>query len=256
MATPSRVNRNSEYMSRAICRPQQHLRFIDLVRSSGLNTIFKVTRQFAANPPTKKVPDKCDMSSKMKPKPGYFPSGGTHAIMNDLPLPKGDFMANWKAKNFKYNMVLLSGLLAAIGSIGLCLTNSLMNYTRPEYPYTDEELDAFAQEEERIKKEKEEHEEQKQELKNERDMKVRRRKAKEAMVREMELMQKDIDEGISDKEMKELQKLTQEREEYEAWEKNEAGNYLKKKLHEKWFPDNESFYIQFCFANSHSHTNT
>lgn len=233
MATPSRVNRNSEYIFQATSRPHQQFRFIDLVRSSGLNTIFKVTRQFGANPPTKKVADKCDMSSKMKPKPGYFPSGGTHAIMNDLPLPKGDFMQNLKAKNFKYNMVLLSGLLAAIGSIGLCLSNSLLNYTVPEYPYTDEELDEFAQEEERIKKEKEEHEQEKQDLRNEKDMKVRRRKAKEAMVREMELMQKDIDEGISDKESKELLKLTQEREEYEAWEKNEAGQYLKKKLTEK-----------------------
>lgn len=233
MATPSRVNRNSEYSSRSISRPQQQFRFIDLVRSSGMNTFFIVTRQFAAKPPTKKVADKCSMSSKMKPKPGYFPSGGTHAIMNDLPLPKGDFMANLKAKNFKYNMVLLSGLLAAIGAIGVCLKNSLLNFNVPEYPYTDEELNEFEQEKERIKQEKEEKEQEKQDLRNERDMKVRRRKAKEAMVREMELMQKDIDGGISDKEMKELLQLTHEREEYEAWEKNEAAHYLKKKLHEK-----------------------
>lgn len=176
----------------------------------------------AANPPTKKAPSKNNMTDKVKPKKGCFPSGGTHALMSDLPVPKGDFMRDWKAKNSKYNMILLSGLLAAIGSITMCLSNSEINYSIPEYPYTDEELDEFAKEEERKKAEQEEREQRKQNLIDAKELKVRRRLAKNAMVREMALMQKDIDEGVSDSELAELLKLKQEREEFEIWEKEEV----------------------------------
>lgn len=176
----------------------------------------------AANPPAKKAPPKNTMSDKMKPKIGCFPSGGTHALMSDLPLPKGDFMKAWKAKNSKYNLILLSGILAAVGTVTLCLGASDLNYSIPEYPYTDEELDEFAKEEERKKVEQEEREQRKKNLIDAKELKIRRRKAKNAMVREMELMQKDIDEGVNDHELAELLKLKQDREEFEIWEKDEV----------------------------------
>ncbi|KAH8355161.1 hypothetical protein KR093_007258, partial [Drosophila rubida] len=67
-------------------------------------------------------------------KVGYFASGGTHAVFSDMPKPEGDFMQQWSAKNSKYNMVLLTGILAMVGSIalGISLGLPLLNSTVPD----------------------------------------------------------------------------------------------------------------------------
>ncbi|XP_032591291.1 uncharacterized protein LOC6560933 [Drosophila grimshawi] len=188
-----------------------------------------LTRGLAGVAPKKTAP-KCGKEEPPKPKPGFFPSGGTHAVFSDLPQPEGDFFKAWNAKNSKYNMVLLSGILGLIGSIALVLCSGKMSLfaTVPEYPYTDDEMEEFAKEEERREEEKRKREEHHQNLVEAKELKVRRRKAKEAMAREVELMQKDIDQGISDGEMSELVQLVQEREEFETWEKEEL-----KRLDEK-----------------------
>ncbi|XP_060658472.1 protein enabled homolog [Drosophila nasuta] len=205
MATPTRLSRD--------------------IRGSCFNGLVYITRQLAAKAPTSKATSasKCNLSEKPQPKWGYFPSGGTHAIFSDLPKPEGDFMQHWHAKNSKYNLVLLSGILAVVGSIalGISLGRPMLNATVPEYPYTEDEMEEFQREEERRQQEKEEREQRQKDLKDAKELKVRRRKAKEAMAREVELMQKDIDEGVSDGELAELVQLTQEREEFESWEREE-----------------------------------
>jgi len=170
------------------------------------------------------------MKEPPKLKYGYFPSGGTHAVFSDLPKPEGDFMTAWHAKNSKYNLILYSGLLALVGTIALGISSGLpqLYATVPDYPYTEDEMEKFAKEEERRQQEKEEREQHKKDILEAKELKVRRRQAKEAMAREVELMQRDIDEGISDQEMTELVRLTQEREEFESWEKEEL-----KRLDEK-----------------------
>ncbi|KAM8711948.1 hypothetical protein ACLKA7_012459 [Drosophila subpalustris] len=202
------------------------------IRGNRLNSFIYITRQLAAKTPSKPSSSapKCNMTEAPKPKHGYFPSGGTHAVFSDLPKPEGDFFKEWHAKNSKYNMVLLSGLVALIGTIALAISTGLppLNATVPDYPYTEDEMEEFAREEERRQEEKEEREQRKKDIMEAKELKVRRRKAKEAMAREVELMQRDIDEGISDQEMSELVKLTQEREEFESWEKEEL-----KRLDEK-----------------------
>ncbi|XP_034475972.1 histone-lysine N-methyltransferase, H3 lysine-79 specific [Drosophila innubila] len=194
------------------------------IRNNRLNSCIYITRQLAAKTPSKPTsPPKCTMTEPPKLKHGYFPSGGTHAVFSDLPKPEGDFMTAWHAKNSKYNMVLISGILALVGTIALSISSGLpsLNATVPDYPYTEDEMEEFAREEERRQAEKEEREQRKMDILEAKELKVRRRKAKEAMAREVELMQKDIDEGVSDQEMSELVRLTQEREEFESWEKEE-----------------------------------
>ncbi|KAH8395370.1 hypothetical protein KR222_003022 [Zaprionus bogoriensis] len=203
MATPSRLSRN--------------------LGINRLNCFVNLTRNLAAKTPIKKSKSpKSTLSDLPKPRRGYFPSGGTRAVFSDLPQPEGDFMKQWHAKNSKYNLILLSGLLAAFGSITLFMSTGALNATVPEYPYTEDEMEEFAQEEERRLEEKEEREERKQDLLDAKELTVRRRKAKEAMAREVELMQKDINGEIDDQEMTELLKLTQERDDFECWEKEEV----------------------------------
>ncbi|KAH8299557.1 hypothetical protein KR044_002782 [Drosophila immigrans] len=204
MATPTRMSRD--------------------IRGSRFNGLLYITRQLAAKIPSKPMSTaKCNPSQQPKPKPGFFASGGTHAVFSDLPKPEGDFMQHWHAKNSKYNLVLLSGFLAVVGSIalGISMGKPLLNATVPDYPYTEDEMEEFQREEERRQREKEEREERKKEIQEAKELKVRRRKAKEAMAREVELMQKDMNEGVSDGELAELVRLTQEREEFETWEKEE-----------------------------------
>ncbi|XP_030561124.1 histone-lysine N-methyltransferase, H3 lysine-79 specific [Drosophila novamexicana] len=200
------------------------------MRTNRLNSLVNVTRQMATKTPSKSTAAKCPAPEPPKLKPGYFPSGGTHAVFSDMPKPEGDFMKAWHAKNSKYNMVLLSGILAVIGSIVLTVTSGKMPLFAdvPDYPYTEDEMEEFAVEEQRRQEEKEAREQLHQDMVEAKELKMRRRKAKEAMAREVELMQKDLDEGVTDNEMAELVKLTQEREEFESWEKEEM-----KRLEEK-----------------------
>jgi len=85
-------------------------------------------------PPKSSKPPKCPGDNKdMKRKPGFFASGGQHAVLNDCPKPEGDFMKAWSAKNGRYNLILISGALAAGGSVGYALssgmnTNIVSNY--------------------------------------------------------------------------------------------------------------------------------
>ncbi|XP_017836307.2 putative uncharacterized protein DDB_G0271982 [Drosophila busckii] len=196
-----------------------------------LSAALQLVRQFAAKPPPKpSTAPKCQDPEPPKPKPGYFPSGGTHAVMDDLPKPEGDFYKAWKAKNSKYNMVLLSSILALVGIVFVWNTTNVMPLWAnvPEYPYTEDEMEKFAEEEERRQEEKEEREQRQQDRKEMKELLTRRRLAKEAMPREVELMQKDLDQGLEGNETDELVKLSTEREEFEAWEKEEM-----KRLEEK-----------------------
>ncbi|XP_064542882.1 histone-lysine N-methyltransferase, H3 lysine-79 specific [Drosophila montana] len=200
------------------------------IRTNRLNGFVNITRQMAGKTPTKSAASTCPAPEPPKLKPGYFPSGGTHAVFSDLPKPEGDFMQAWSAKNSKYNMVMLSGILALVGSIVLVATSDNMPLFAnvPDYPYTEDEMEEFEVEEQRRQEEKEEREQLHQDLVEAKELKIRRRKAKDAMAREVELMQKDMDEGVDDGEMAELVQLTQEREEFESWEKEEM-----KRLEEK-----------------------
>ncbi|TDG41597.1 hypothetical protein AWZ03_011991 [Drosophila navojoa] len=189
------------------------------LRYTRFNKFPIFNRHFAAKSTCKGAQEK-----KPPPKPGYFPSGGTHATFDDLPKPQGDFMKEWKAKNSRYNMALLSGIAAFVGTLFLCITSEdfRLYYDIPDYPYTEDEMEEFAKEEERREQEKEEREQRRQDRLDAKELKVRRRKAKEAMSREVELMQKDLDEGDLDEgEMAELIQLTQDREEFEAYEREE-----------------------------------
>ncbi|KAH8400809.1 hypothetical protein KR009_001072 [Drosophila setifemur] len=173
-------------------------------------------------PPQSSNPPKCPGGEK-KPKPGYFASGGCHAVFSDCPMPEGDFMKAWSAKNSRYNLILLSGILAAVGTWGFALSTGALglNFTIPEYPYTEDEMEEFEREEERRREEKLEREERHQDAVEARELSVRRRKAKENMEREVDLMQRDMEDGISDAELDELQQLAADREAFEIWEKDE-----------------------------------
>ncbi|EDW33612.1 GL11781 [Drosophila persimilis] len=119
--------------------------------------LFNATRYLSAGkkapPPPPKAPPpkaskpstapKCKPVPPPKPKPGFFPSGGMHAVFSDLPKPEGDFMKEWSAKNSKYSMFMLSGLLALIGSIYLSYMTLELYAGVPEYPYTEEEKEDF-----------------------------------------------------------------------------------------------------------------
>ncbi|XP_016999521.3 axoneme-associated protein mst101(1) [Drosophila takahashii] len=184
----------------------------------------KVVKATAAPPPKSSKPPKCPGGDKdMKRKPGFFASGGQHATLNDCPKPEGDFMKAWSAKNGRYNLILLSGVLAAGGTVGFALSSGILclNWTIPEYPYTEDEMEEFEIEEQRRREEKEAREERHQDAVEARELGVRRRRAKEAMEREVDLMQRDMDGGITDAELDELQRLAAEREAFELWEKDE-----------------------------------
>ncbi|EDW92092.1 histone-lysine N-methyltransferase, H3 lysine-79 specific [Drosophila yakuba] len=175
-------------------------------------------------PPSTNPPPKCPGGDKdMKRKPGYFASGGTHAVLSDCPKPEGDFMKAWSAKNSRYNLFLISGVLAAGGTLGYALSSGVLclNWTIPEYPYNEDEMEDFEIEEERRREEKEAREERHQDAVEARELGIRRRRAKEAMEREVDLMQRDMDGGITDAELDELQHLAAEREAFELWEKDE-----------------------------------
>jgi len=64
----------------------------------------------------------------MKRKPGYFASGGQHAVLSDCPKPEGDFMKAWSAKNSRYNLILVSGILAAGGTLGFALSSGRISH--------------------------------------------------------------------------------------------------------------------------------
>ncbi|XP_017123706.1 vicilin-like seed storage protein At2g18540 [Drosophila elegans] len=173
-------------------------------------------------PPKSSKPPQCPGGEK-KRKPGTFASGGQHAVFSDCPKPEGDFMKAWSAKNSRYNLILISGALAAGGSLGYALSSGIMclNWTIPEYPYTEDEMEDFEIEEERRREEKEAREERHQDAVEAKELGVRRRRAKVAMEREVDLMQRDMDGGITDAELDELQRLAAEREAFELWEKDE-----------------------------------
>ncbi|XP_017094154.1 uncharacterized protein gom [Drosophila bipectinata] len=177
-----------------------------------------------APPPKSSNPPKCPGGDKKPRKPGYFASGGKHATFNDCPVPEGDFMKAWKTKNSRYNMVLFSGIVAAIGTWGLALSSGVLGlyWTLPQYPYTEDEMDEFEYQEQRRQEEREEREQRHQDAVEARELSIRRRKAKEAMEREVDLMQRDMEGGISDRELDELQRLAAEREAFEIWEKDEV----------------------------------
>ncbi|XP_016990596.1 histone-lysine N-methyltransferase, H3 lysine-79 specific [Drosophila rhopaloa] len=175
-------------------------------------------------PPKSSKPPKCPGGEKAnKRKPGFFASGGQHAVLSDCPKPEGDFMRAWSAKNSRYNLILISGVLAAGGSLGFALSSGILglNWTIPEYPYTEDEMEDFEIEEERRREEKEAREERHQDAVEARELGIRRRRAKEAMEREVDLMQRDMEGGISDAELDELQRLAADREAFELWEKDE-----------------------------------
>ncbi|EDX08175.1 GD11650 [Drosophila simulans] len=175
-------------------------------------------------PPSTKPPPKCPGGDKnMKRKPGYFASGGQHAVLSDCPKPEGDFMKAWSAKNSRYNLILITGFLAAGGSLGFALSSGVLclNWNIPEYPYNEDEMEEFEIEEERRREEKEAREERHQDAVEARELSIRRRRAKAAMEREVDLMQRDMDGGITDAELDELQRLAAEREAFELWEKDE-----------------------------------
>ncbi|XP_017045169.1 myb-like protein X [Drosophila ficusphila] len=204
----------SRFLGKARDRLQRGLRFGRMLIH---NTVPQKMATKAAEPPLK-----CPGGEK-KRKPGFFASGGQHAVLSDCPKPEGDFMKAWSEKNSRYNLFLISGLLAAGGSLGFAFSSGMMclNWTIPEYPYTDEEREDFEIEEERRREEKEAREERHQDAVEARELGIRRRRAKEAMEREVELMQRDMDGGISDAELDELQRLAAERESFELWEKDE-----------------------------------
>ncbi|KAH8309599.1 hypothetical protein KR059_012107, partial [Drosophila kikkawai] len=172
------------------------------------------SRQAAPPPP------KCPGAKR---KPGTFASGGKHAVFNDCPMPEGDFMRAWHAKNTRYNIILITGALAAFGGWGMAISSGILglNWSIPPYPYTEDEKEDFELEEERRREEREARQERHQDAVEARELAIRRRHAKEAMEREVELMQRDMDEGISDEELDELQRLAAEREAFEMWEKDE-----------------------------------
>ncbi|KAH8277760.1 hypothetical protein KR018_005616, partial [Drosophila ironensis] len=177
----------------------------------------------ASPPPKSSNPPKCPGGEKKARKPGYFLSGGQHATFNDCPVPSGDFMKAWNAKNSRYNLILVSGFLAAVGAWGFALSSGVLclNFQVPDYPYTDDEMEEFEIEEERRREEKEEREQRHQDAVDARELSIRRRKAKEAMEVEVDLMQRDMEGGLSDAELDKLQSLAADREAFELWEKEE-----------------------------------
>ncbi|KAH8356283.1 hypothetical protein KR200_007511, partial [Drosophila serrata] len=191
-----------------------------LIHNTGkqLMTAKTPTATRATPPP----PPRCPVGEK-KLKPGTFPSGGKHATFCDCPKPEGDFMRAWYAKNSRYNLILISGALAAFGSWGMAISSGILglNWTIPEYPYNEDEMEDFEMEEERRREEKEARQERHQDAIEARELAIRRRHAKEAMEREVDLMQRDMEEGITNEELDELQRLAAERESFEIWEKDE-----------------------------------
>ncbi|XP_030375235.1 cancer-related regulator of actin dynamics homolog [Scaptodrosophila lebanonensis] len=193
---------------------------------SSKQPFLNTSRYLTTKKPTAKstTAPKCQKDEKEKPPPpGTFPSGGTHAVFSDLPKPEGDFMKEWSAKNSKYNMILISGIVALVGSIALGISSGVMELYCfvPEYPYTKEELEEFEKEEVRKQEEIDAREERHKDLVEAKELTIRRRKARDAMKQEVAFMQKDIDEGLSDGELAQLQDLVQKREEFEKWEAEE-----------------------------------
>ncbi|KAH8290832.1 hypothetical protein KR054_006300 [Drosophila jambulina] len=210
----------SRFLAAATQQFQKGLRFSRmLIHNTGKAAKACTPAPRAAPPP----PPKCPPAGEKKRKPGTFASGGQHAVFSDCPMPEGDFMRAWHAKNTRYNLILISGALAAIGSWGLAITSGALGlyWTIPPYPYTEDEMEDFELEEERRREEREARQERHQDAVEARELAIRRRHAKEAMEREVDLMQRDMDEGISDAELEELQRLAAEREAFELWEKDE-----------------------------------
>ncbi|XP_034650502.1 stress response protein nst1 [Drosophila subobscura] len=200
--------------------------------ASGKLLLLNATRYLSKGPAPKagkpSTAPKCKPVPVPPPKPGYFPSGGMHAVFSDLPMPEGDFMQAWAAKNSKYNMFMLSGLLALIGSLYLSYMTLEMYASVPDYPYTEEEQEEFEIEAERLQEEKEAREQRHQDAVEAAETARRARLAREAMVRESALMNKDMDGGLDAKEAAELQKLATEREAYAEWEKEEVKRLAEK----------------------------
>ncbi|EDW73771.1 uncharacterized protein Dwil_GK19637 [Drosophila willistoni] len=209
---------------RNICNGEMFHNMTQRISTGKFKSPFASNRSQPKGPQASTAP-KCPGAQAEVPKlkPGYFPSGGMHAVFSDLPQPEGDFFKAWNAKNSKYNMVLLSGVVALCGAIALSVTTGLLNlyWAIPEYPYNPDEMEDFAAEEERRQQEKEEREQRHQDRVEAKELSERRRAARDNMAREKELMEKDMDEGISDAEMEELQRLGQEREEFNKWETEE-----------------------------------